>query len=81
MSRYTVRLRVQIAGGRRVIRPFIRSEYAPNTSSHADGFDTIDAAERAADDVTERYRAAGHTVIGTDIYDREKTAGARMTRA
>jgi hypothetical protein len=74
MSRYTVRHTVRVAGTKRTFKAFVRAEYALNTSSHADAFDTMDKAERAADDVADRYRAAGHTVLVTDIFDRSREA-------
>lgn len=65
---YTVRQTVRVRGTRRTFKSFIRAEYATNTSSHADQFETIEAAENAADRVKECYEAAGHTVIVTDFF-------------
>ena len=69
MSYTVVRLRIQVRNSRRQIREFIRPEYATNTSSHAERFDTIDAAENAADRVKDHYEGAGHTYIGADFFE------------
>lgn len=66
--RYTVRFIIQVRGTKRILKSFIRSEYALNTSSHATQFDSMDAAERAADIQKERAKASGHTFIGADFY-------------
>jgi hypothetical protein len=65
---YTVRLHVRVRNSRRSFRSFIRAEYAPNTSSHADKFDSLESAENAADKIAEHYTAAGHTVLSTDFF-------------
>ena len=68
MPHYTVRLKIQVRGSRRVIKTFIRPEYAHNTSSHADRFASLDEAEAKADEVADRFRQAGHTYIGADFF-------------
>ena len=65
---YTVRYTIRVRGTRRILKSFIRSEYALNTSSHADRFNSIDAAEHAADTMAERASGAGHTYIGADFF-------------
>jgi hypothetical protein len=65
---FTVRLIIKVRGTKRIIKEFIRAEYALNTSSHADRFYSIDEAEMAADKLAEIFTAAGHTIIGTDIF-------------
>lgn len=65
---YTVRFIIQVRGTRRILKSFIRAEYALNTSSHATQFDSMDAAERAADKQKEYAEENGHTFIGADFY-------------
>ncbi len=65
---YTIRVTLRVRGTQRIIREFLRPEYAGNTSSHATRFETVQAADDAADIASDNWRAAGHTVIGTDIY-------------
>jgi len=68
---YTVRLTFRVVGTRLTIKTFIRSEYALNTSSHADTFDTLEQAENAADALVEQMTATGRvTYIGADFYRR-----------
>lgn len=66
---YTIRLIVKVRDSRRIIKPFLRPEHATNTSSHATRFDTVEAADVAADIAAEHFRAAGHTVIGSDTFE------------
>lgn len=65
---YTARLSIQVRGTKRITKQFIRSEYATNTSSHATRFESMDAAERAADVLAEDYGGRGHTFIGADFF-------------
>jgi hypothetical protein len=60
---YTVRLHFKVNGTRRTLKTFIRPEYAINTSSHADRFPTLDAAETAADDLVEQMSASGRVTF------------------
>lgn len=67
---YTVRLTFQVVGTRRKLKTFIRPEYAHNTSSHADRFDTIELAENAADTLVEQMEATGRVrFIGADFFE------------
>jgi hypothetical protein len=65
---YTLRITLQVRGTRRILRTFIRPEFAHNTSSHATRFATLEEAETAADMHAERAREKGHTFIGADFY-------------
>ena len=66
---YTIRLSFQVVGTRRIIRTFIRPEYATNTSSHATRFDSMDAADAAADVLIPQMEATGRArFIGSDIF-------------
>lgn len=66
---YTVRLTFKVNGTRRILKTFIRPEYAVNTSSHATTYDTVEAAENAADALREEMLAAGRvTYIGADFF-------------
>ena len=66
---FTIRLIVKVRGTRRTIREFVRAEYALNVSSHAYRYTTRDEADAAADLVADRFREAGHTVIGSDLFE------------
>jgi hypothetical protein len=69
---YTVKITIRIRGTKRLLRSFIRPEYALNTSSHATVFDSIQDAETVADKQAEIARANGHTFIGVDFYEVKK---------
>ena len=72
---FTVRLIVRVRGTKRIIKTFIRSEYALNTLSHADTFETLGDAEIAADALADDMSSRGHTVIGADFYEHGKFLG------
>jgi len=65
---YTVRLTIRAANSRRTFKSFIRDEYAMNTSSHATRFDSIEAAENAADVAFENYEGKGCKVMHVDFF-------------
>lgn len=65
---YTLRITLRVRGTRRILKTFIRPEYAHNISSHATRFDTLEAAEAAADMHAERTRENGHTFISADFF-------------
>jgi hypothetical protein len=65
---YTVRIHIQVRNTRRILKTFLRPEYAVNTSSHANRYESLEAAENAADEAIEHFRAAGHTYICSDFY-------------
>lgn len=67
---YTVRITIQVRNSKRLIREFLRPEFALNTSSHATAFDSVEQAENAADIAAENFRGNGHTYIGMDIFKR-----------
>lgn len=66
---YTIRLIVRVKGTKRIIKPFVRAEYALNVSSHATRFDTVNAADAAADIVADNMWGTGHTVLGSDVFE------------
>lgn len=69
IMRYTVRIILRVRGTKRILKTFLRPEYALNVSSHATVFDSIDDAERAVDIQKEYAEIAGHTFIGADFYE------------
>jgi len=69
--RYTVQLVIRVRGTRRLLRTFIRPEdaIANNTSSHATRFDSFEDAQRASDQLQQRFEDAGHTYIKTRFFE------------
>jgi len=66
---YTVRLIIQVRSTRRQIKEFIRREHVANTSSYAQRFESIEAAEVAALQVADCFIENGHTYIGHDVFE------------
>lgn len=68
--RYTVQLVIRVRGTRRLLRTFIRPEHAiANTSSHATRFDSFEDAQRASDQLQQRFEDSGHTYIETRFFE------------